>query len=117
MLLLTHVNERRSLWKNTVAMPVVQQNNQKPENCTSFERPLYVPPPAAADPAEPPAKRQAARAGGVTRQPPTPAPGQRQRLWLGTPDLDRLWNQARVRAQASKATSVSSGRSCAVTHV
>lgn len=33
------------------------------------------------------------KAGGVTRPPPRATGGQRQSLWLGTPDLDRLWNQ------------------------
>lgn len=79
-------------WKNVLPAASVPGAPVKAEVCPSFERPLYVPPPAKPPPKPAAAVASRKRQSADGKQ-ATPG-GTSKRLRLGTPALDRLWNQA-----------------------
>ncbi len=75
-------------------MPVVQLNNQKAENCASFERPLYAPPEAPPAGEPPPAHARPRspmfmRSAVARTLPVAPYPEVQQRAIRQAPALDR----------------------------
>lgn len=78
-------------WKNVLPAAAVPGTPVKAEVCPSFERPMYVPP---SKPVQTPAAEAIAKKRQNFSSDQQSASSNPKRLRLGTPALDRLWNQA-----------------------